>query len=311
MRHVVLLASVALAVGAAIACSTSSTSSNDDADAGDPPVTLPEEFPPAPPGPAGSGGNTGLPCDVQAVLENRCIACHDGTAQIALLSFANLTAPSKADANKTLAQLSLERMNGTTKPDMPPPPAEAPNADEIAIFAEWIAAGTPANPNSCTQAVPTPDGGVTMDGGADAAAVCTSGTVWANGNQKSPLMHPGMACNNCHQRMGGPNLAFAGTIYPTLHEPDDCNGKGPPPPLQVIVTDSRNKSVPMTVNAAGNFYVTARQAGRVVAPFSARVVDMTNNKTRAMLGKVTSGDCNSCHSAAGANGAPGRIQIPL
>jgi predicted CXXCH cytochrome family protein len=29
-----------------------------------------------------------------------------------------------------------------------------------------------------------------------------------------------------------------------------------------------------------------------------------------MVGKVTSGDCNSCHTTAGANGAPGRILVP-
>ena len=31
---------------------------------------------------------------------------------------------------------------------------------------------------------------------------------------------------------------------------------------------------------------------------------------RAMVGTVTNGDCNSCHTAAGANAAPGRILAP-
>lgn len=313
MRHTVLLASVALAFGAAIACSTSSSSTDDGADAGEtPPVTLPpSDLPPAPPGPAGTGGNTGLPCDVQALLENRCIACHDGQAQVALLSYDNLAAPSKTDPAKTLAALSLERMKSTASP-MPPAPAEAPNADEIAIFEEWITAGTPKNAASCTDAVPM-DGGVDggIDGGDGGPATCTSGATWTMGNTKSPLMHPGMACNKCHQVMGGPNLAFAGTVYATLREPDDCNGKAPPPPLDVIVTDARNKTLTMRVNNAGNFYMTAAQAGRIRAPFSARVVEAGNNgKVRRMLGRVTSGDCNNCHTQSGSFGTPGRILAP-
>ena len=67
---------------------------------------------PAAKGPAGTGTNTGLPCDVQAVLENRCIGCHDGTQQLSLLSYANLTAPSKTDPTKSLALVAVERMTG-------------------------------------------------------------------------------------------------------------------------------------------------------------------------------------------------------
>ena len=33
-------------------------------------------------------------------------------------------------------------------------------------------------------------------------------------------------------------------------------------------------------------------------------------KTRQMQGTVTSGDCNSCHTVNGTNGAPGRIMAP-
>ena len=39
-------------------------------------------------------------------------------------------------------------------------------------------------------------------------------------------------------------------------------------------------------------------------------IEVDGTKTRAMIGKVTSGDCNSCHSTAGLNGAPGRILVP-
>jgi hypothetical protein len=160
------------------------------------------------------------------------------------------------------------------------------------------------------------DAGAGADAGTDAGSdaggattICTSGKTWKGGTgDGSDLMEPGVACNACHQKMGGPNLAFAGTIYPTLHEPDLCDGKAPPPALEVVVTDAMKRQVTMQVNAAGNF--DAPSAGRLKAPFTVVVNDATNKKSRAMVGRVTSGDCNSCHTVAGANGAPGRVMAP-
>jgi hypothetical protein len=101
-------------------------------------------------------------------------------------------------------------------------------------------------------------------------------------------------------------------VYPTLRDPDDCNGKGPPPTLRVVITDRDNRTFDLTVNAAGNFLYQSGGSGGgggpPRAPFRARVTDGTN--TRAMNGTVTSGDCNSCHTAQGRNGAPGRVLSP-
>jgi mono/diheme cytochrome c family protein len=44
-------------------------------------------------------------------------------------------------------------------------------------------------------------------------------------------------------------------------------------------------------------------------PYTAKVVQ--NGKTRAMGAAQTSGDCNACHTPTGANGAPGRVTIPI
>lgn len=307
MRHAFLLVSVPIAVAAvvAVACGGSPSTEEEpteEEDAGGlviPPTDPPPESPPS--GPAGTGLATGLPCDVQAILENRCIACHGGTIAPIMLDYADLVAPAPSDPNKTVAQASVEKMKANA---MPPPPAEPPEDDEIAAFEEWVSAGTPKNPEACTD--PPPADPSPMDGGTvpDAGIVCTSGTMWTQGDQRSPLMHPGAACNACHQVKGGPNLRIAGTVYPTLHEPDDCNGKGPPPRLTVTIIDARNREVPIEVNQVGNFYTRTR----VVPPFRARVSDGTN--TREMKGSVTSGDCNSCHSTSGTNGAPGRILAP-
>ena len=306
MRHIVLLSAVALGITAAIACSSSSdeVAGEDVADGGDPDnegggAVLP---PSGSTGPAGSGLATGLPCDVQAVLEDRCIACHSGTTPAPLLDYDDLLAKSATDPTKTLAQLALERMKSTTSP-MPPKPAEAPSTDEIKVFEDWVGAGSPKGA-LCTD--PPPDGGVPGADGGDAGGVskCTSGKTWANGNQGSPLMHPGTACNACHQQQGGPNLRIAGTVYPTLHEPNDCNGKGPPPALTVVITDKNGRVTRIPVNEVGNFSTR----GRVTPPYKAAVTDGT--KTRAMMGSVTAGDCNSCHTDPGINGAPGRVMAP-
>ena len=150
-------------------------------------------------------------------------------------------------------------------------------------------------------------------GAADAAdppaSVCTSGETWKGGTNGSEFMQPGVACNSCHQAMGGPNLALAGTIYPTLHEPDLCNGQPPAPWLEVVVSDSQGFRVTMRANSAGNFFFAA-QAGRIRAPFTVVVNDTMNGTSRAMKGKFTSGDCNSCHTESGANKAPGRVMAP-
>jgi cytochrome c5 len=324
MRRALVYAAVGGALAAAIACGSGGIEHlGDDVDVGEGgaapngSVILGPDNQPAPTGPAGSGLATGLPCDVQALVENRCAVCHDGTTVGAprLLDFADFKAFSKADPTKTMAEMSLARLKNTANP-MPPPPAAAPNADEIQTFADWVSAGTPQG-GLCTD--PPPDGGVDAgdlggDAGPDAMPGCASATRWTEGNKKSPLMHPGVACNACHGQLGGPNLVFAGTVYRAgLHDVDDCYGTAPPPKVSVIITDKMGKVANLTVNDAGNFYIEAKdvppQGGGFKAPFRAKVVEGT--KVRVMAGSVTSGDCNSCHTSAGKNNAPGRILTPL
>ena len=300
---------LALAI-VAVACSESSSSNNEDVtgEDGGSSITVPGSSDPssdAPEGPAGSGLATGLPCDVQGVIENRCIACHSGELPPPLLDYEDLKAPSKKYPGKTMAEAALEEMKAKT---MPPTPAVAPEDDEIASFEEWVDGGTQRNPEACTTPPPgAGDGGVLGDGGVDGGGVkCTSGRTWTEGNDGSRLMNPGEACNACHQQQGGPNLRIAGTVYPTLHEPDDCIGSAPPPQLRVIVTDSRNRRFDMPVNPSGNFLT--QNGVRPRPPLRAVVTDGV--KTRQMQGTVTSGDCNSCHTVNGTNGAPGRIMAP-
>ena len=122
-------------------------------------------------------------------------------------------------------------------------------------------------------------------------------------------MHPGVACISCHAMSGGraPTFVVAGTVYPTVREPNDCNGiNGSTSGTTVVIVDANNRSTTLQVNTVGNFYAQAPTA--VALPFRAKVVRA--GVERVMLTPQMSGDCNSCHTQDGANGAPGRIVAP-
>jgi hypothetical protein len=121
-------------------------------------------------------------------------------------------------------------------------------------------------------------------------------------------MMPGASCGaaSCH----GQSFTAAGTVYPTAHEPDDCDGVNgqdggvDTTDAAVLLIASDGATVTMQFNSVGNFLTTYGLA----PPFTAKVV--TANGVLAMTDPVDDGDCNSCHTAAGANGAPGRIMLP-
>ena len=156
----------------------------------------------------------------------------------------------------------------------------------------------PKNTKSCIEGTVTDAGAAPkVDGGADAGKC----TVAAAGN--GPLMRPGEACIACHTISQGPAFRFAGTVFPTLHDPNNCNGA--PPPVSVTVTGQNNQTVTMQVNAAGNF----SSAQKLKGPY--KVVVSAGGKTRAMQRTITKGDCNGCHTQLGDAGAPGRVALPL
>ncbi len=98
-----------------------------------------------------------------------------------------------------------------------------------------------------------------------------------------------------------------GTVYPTLHEPNDCVGANPTSyaGVQVVVTDSQGNATSMTPNSSGNFMGSP---GSLALPFTAKVT--YQGREIAMKTPQTNGDCNSCHTETGLNGAPGRITLP-
>ncbi len=256
----------------------------------------------------------GLPCDVAKVLASSCTDCHGARptngAPSSLVTYEDVTARSKDDPSETVAQASLDRMKATKKPM---PPDGKISAADIAVFEKWVGAGMPrgacggktttasADGGSDGAALPT-DAGKQSDAAVVTPTVCTSGVTWAQAAPPTALMHPGKDCIACHSAMGAPAFVLAGTVYPTLHEPNDCNGAGGGN-LSVVIVDAAGKSHTMPVNAAGNFMrVTA-----LPMPYRAMVVSGT--KVREMKTPQTDGDCNGCHSEQGSH-SPGRIMAP-
>jgi mono/diheme cytochrome c family protein len=262
----------------------------------------------------GAGGSSGgsdagvaggvLPCDVQTLLVNRCDSCHGSTpaggAPRSLVTYSNLTMADPANTSMTEAQVALQRMQNTTSP-MPPSPASLATSAEMTALQNWINAGYPSGPG-CTG-----DAGTIGPDPLNASPTCTSNTTWTRGNNGSSSMNPGQACISCHSSSGGegPRYVIAGTLYPTGHEPNNCNGTNGNTGARVVVTGSNGTSVTLTPNSAGNFYSSTSLAG----PYKAKVVDSAG-KERVMVSAAPNGDCNTCHTQTGANSAPGRITLP-
>jgi hypothetical protein len=261
----------------------------------------------------GSGGPSvasDLPCDVASLLASKCVICHGtrpaGGAPMSLVSYAELTGPAISDPTKTMAVVAVSRMMNATVP-MPPVGYPQATSTEIMALQTWISEGYPMTGCSSVPPMNGADGGTLPPDPFAAAPTCTSGKSWTGGSEGSGSMQPGVACIHCHASSGGeaPSFTIAGTLYPTAHEPDLCDGaNGSTDGAKVVITDANGKSVSLTPNSVGNFYYT----GSVATPFHAKVTYM--GRERDMVAGQTSGDCNTCHTQSGAMSAPGRIILP-
>jgi Fe-S cluster biogenesis protein NfuA len=137
--------------------------------------------------------------------------------------------------------------------------------------------------------------------GAVPSELCASGWRWAGGNEESPLMHPGGNCIGCHSTGEGPRFGIAGTVHAAFDEPDDCFGV---PGVAVTVTDATGLELQLMTNDAGNFF----SGHTLTMPIRARLA--FDGRERTMTFTPQTGACASCHTATGANSAPGRIVVP-
>ncbi|MDP2315350.1 MAG: carboxypeptidase-like regulatory domain-containing protein [Pseudomonadota bacterium] len=137
--------------------------------------------------------------------------------------------------------------------------------------------------------------------GTDTGA-CSSGSYWTGGDEESPLMNPGQSCIACHDRGEGPTFTVAGTVMGDYGDVDDCDGvEG----VTVRLTDADGAVHEATSNAAGNFYLN----DAIAMPYTVELESDAGVST--MSTAPTTGDCASCHTADGAEGAPGRVVAPF
>ncbi len=253
-----------------------------------------------------SSGETvaaGVPCEIAKLLETECGDCHgavpSGGAPNSLLTWEDLAAPSKSDPTSSVAELALVRMKSTKRPM---PPEKALGASAIDLFSKWVADGLPKGSCNAPASAEDPDPGEPEpEAGGDPESVCSSGVTAGPDTFGTPLMKPGGACISCHSESDGPSFALAGTVYKTLHEPNDCNGMTG---VKVLIIDANGTTFTLPVNEAGNF----TRVTNFARPYTAMVV--RGNRTKKMNTPQTNGDCNQCHTEKGANGAPGRITAP-
>jgi hypothetical protein len=210
-----------------------------------------------------------------------------GGAPFSLLTYAEVSGQASA---------SLAAMQAGTMP-----PGGGASAADIAVFQAWITAGTPQGTCGGT------DAGV--DTTFTGPSTCTSGNITPVTYQESSNMNPGRACVQCHNSGEGPGWWLGGTLFDTGHVPDGCTPNAAQAAdltqAKVIITDVNGTEHTLSVHQSGNFFPNVNIPK---GAYHAKVV--YQGKTRAMAGAQTNGDCNTCHTDAGVNGAPGRVALP-
>ena len=187
-------------------------------------------------GGAGTGGNagSGLPCDVQVLLINRCDSCHGAIlaagAPRSLVSYADLIKPDPANTSMSEAQVALERMQSTTSP-MPPGPASLATAAEIAALQNWINSGYV--PGSCGAGGA---GGTTQAGSGGSSGA--GGSIQAGSGGRGAGVDAGVAggslpcdvrtllvnrCDSCHGAILAAGAPRSLASYADLVKPDPAN----------------------------------------------------------------------------------------
>lgn len=283
---------------------------------------------------------------VCTVLNARCTQCHAGNTApdlraSAVASGALVGVASPRYGGRTLvvagdvaASFLFTKIAGTQvagEGARMPLGGTALDAAQLDVVRAWIEAGAPVD------ACDAPDGDLPADGlgpvdlgivpggpiavtgtpegyGATppsfaAGASCSTQQWWqhADDEEAAISMHPGRACIDCHSSSGdsnAPRFTWAGTVMNDLRDEDDCRGV---PGVQVDILDANDDVIrSATTSLGGNFGIVF--AGGLEA-FRVRLT--YEGRTREMLGHQSStGDCMSCHTATGANGAPGRIVVP-
>lgn len=247
--------------------------------------------------------------NIQKLLARFCTSCHSSTLQGADRNGApegrNWDVYETTVANADLIKRMIQ--GGAM-----PPTGRLPDVD-IALFVEWTTTGLRECRETASEEV-APDVPVTGDTGTTEAVdpgtpdpgpistACSSNERWTPADGDGPLMRPGEKCSTCHDA-GGNRLVATGTVMGALHDEDDCNGVQN---VVVLIKGSDGQSRTKKTNAAGNFSLDSGEP--IATPYTARV--SYDGHDQAMITSPSDLHCGNCHTAAGLQGAPGRIVAP-
>jgi hypothetical protein len=131
--------------------------SSNASDAGEPTDDKSEAPPSGSPADGGAGGSDSAWCKAKAVLDEKCVACHDGKqtagAPMGLTSWDEAVADSPVTQGEKVYETIATRIHSSTSPM--PPKGKLP-ADQLAALDAWIASGAKAGDDkSCAGATPT------------------------------------------------------------------------------------------------------------------------------------------------------------
>lgn len=192
----------------------------------------------------------------------------------------------------------------------------APNHADGAASGGIAAAGATPTGGAAGEPPDMPDpaagtGSATEPGPFDGPSRCTSEVFRDPNESEAPEMNPGFACIACHAAMNAasgegdaPIFTFAGTLYPTAHEPNSCTGRTTAG-AEVVLDDAAGTELRAVANTSGNFLL---EDARLTPPFSAKVVFEGRQRTASTPHGFA--DCNACHTERGDHGAPGRVVLP-
>jgi hypothetical protein len=118
--------------------------------------------------------------------------------------------------------------------------------------------------------------------------------------EHGPMMEPGADCMECHSTGSKRAWTAAGTVFSSADARPDEGLQG----VEVSLTDSKNRTIRMTTNGAGNFYTAETLFFPVNVDIKLKDAEMK------MADMPPVGSCNSCHTGLSGPTGIGRIHVP-
>lgn len=110
--------------------------------------------------PTQGAGALGIPCDVAAIVSERCALCHDASpkfsAPMPLMTVADFTAMAPVTAMETVAAVATARIHATETARLMPPPGtvEPLSVEQLATLSAWLEGGAQGSPEACSVVAP-------------------------------------------------------------------------------------------------------------------------------------------------------------